>query len=438
MKFNHPMNCFSIFNKHFIDTDSDSSTEGEYGEVEVITSSDLILDRSKWEPLNNNAYDEEIVTYGTDLDQETRTIWIYSYKNKHLISDEDCLDNNQDKETQSANTSHTTDSSGEHTADKSTSFCRLGSPAPPAGIPRLDLSLVPTLSTVTEISERNVQTTPKEVNQPINRNIQKPTNNWFASESAKLEGAKSIRKQEKSTNIINWMGLSPRERRRVLKDNSTSDRWVGSRLNLADSNVEKHGDEIIHEVNQNDGVKVLVDVEVHADVNDKSDSKNVPEVKSPRTTKTNVPNTAAVNKIKYADEVCEEFQKDRGDHYVKLVVAPAIRLTPNKKKPPEITDPLETLESSNWIRESRDERVTNVYDYVLDAQELSPEARRERESAVDRAWMRNSISFLKPSQWTAFDPIAESPVSYHLSLGSIIEERQTWYKRFLNFFKCCK
>ncbi|CAH0687711.1 unnamed protein product [Spodoptera exigua] len=148
-----------IDDNHLINHQSDSSSDAD---LEIITSGDMLMEENHWDS-GKHHYKEEIITYDPDLDKEARTIWIYSFKNRHLLSEDDYDCENSEEE---------------RTKDRSTSGSRLGSPIPPAYIPRLNLSFGPTLSTVTEVSEPNKQMSASP-NPPYKspKNIfQKPTN----------------------------------------------------------------------------------------------------------------------------------------------------------------------------------------------------------------------------------------------------------------------
>lgn len=426
--YNRNVNCSGITSNDL--ANSDSSTDEEYGDVEVITTADVIMSgQNDWNQCDNNFYNEEIITYDADLDQETRTIWIYSFKNKHLLRDDDFKAVPSNK---SYSSSNSTDSGEEQT--NNTSY-RIGSPTPGTHIPRLDLTLVPTLSTVMEISERNIEPTPEKSIKSVkstSRKLKVHSNNWCVSESTK-ESGKPVDKNEKSTSIINWMSLSPRDRRRFLKDRRVSDTWVGPYLNLSEACADNKIEKVLQ---NNDGsensVKVQVDAQIHVDNEANGDSyKRTP--KSAKTAnKANTDDISSINKIKYADAANEKLPRDRGDNDMKLF-APAIHLTSAFRKS-DITQPMENLEGPEWIH-NRDEKETNVYDYVLEKSESILDTHDN--NTVDQLWMKNTVPFLKPSDWTKFKPIADSPVSYHLSLGSI-EERKTLFRRLINCLKCCK
>ncbi|CAB3244761.1 unnamed protein product [Arctia plantaginis] len=425
--YNRNVNCFGMTSNDLVS--SDNSSDGQYADVEVITTADVVMSGGNdWDQCSNNFYNEEIITYDTDLDQETRTIWIYSFKNKHLLRDDDFEEVPSDK---SCSSSNSTDSSGEQTNDTSR---RIGSPIPGTYIPRLDLTLVPRLSTVMEISERNIEPTPEKSIKSVkstSRKLKVHSNNWCVSETTK-EGGKRVGKHEKSTSIINWMSLSPRDRRRLLKHKSVSDSWVESFFNLSEEKDNKVGKVLQNDDDGEDGVKLQVDVEVHVDNEANGDTCQRKPNSAKNAVKANTDDMSSINKIKYADAANEELPRDRGDNNVKLV-APVIHLTSTLRKS-EITHPIENLESPEWIHE-RDEKETSVFDYVSEKSESILDT--DDNNIVDHLWMKNTVPFLKPSDWTKFKPIADSPVSYHLSLGSI-EERKTWFKRLINFLKCCK
>lgn len=437
-KLNHQGNCFTIINKHFIN--SDTSSEAEFADVEIITSNDIIMEPNNWDV--RRPYDEEIITYDPELDKETRTIWIYSFKNKHLLNEDEYGFANipPARETSSRSTSTSIESDEEQTMDKSTNVRRLGSPIPPSYIPRLNLSLGPTLSTVTEVSEPNKPLTPVGSNLSPENKFLKPKNSWFLNDIDKLDSGRSIRKHEKSTNIINWMGLSPREKRRRSKEQG--DKWEGSLLKLE----PLHNKEIIEDnelpsyvSGKDNALRLQVDVEVHVSVNEKS-----PEKKSsgtPNTTddnvKSNSDDISPINKIKHADDI-KECAKDRGDHDMKFENTQQVLF---HKIPDHLNDlnriydePIKNLSNATWEREAKFEKETGSYDYITNKMASI----LEEDNSGDTLWMKNNMPLLKPSQWNEYLPITESPFSLHLSLGSIIEEREPWFKRFIKYINCCK
>ncbi|XP_063539780.1 uncharacterized protein LOC134748877 [Cydia strobilella] len=145
---------------------------------------------ARWDGVDNEEY-----VFSSDLDQDKRTIWIYSLKNRRILSEDSYeLVNIRSRETISSEIDKELDTS------KST---RVSSPIPTTHIPRLDLSLGATLPNVTEVTEPKSSESLNRKYVPIR---QKPTNNWCVDNSEKAN-------KDNVTNIVNWMALSPRERR---------------------------------------------------------------------------------------------------------------------------------------------------------------------------------------------------------------------------------
>ncbi|XP_026745193.1 uncharacterized protein LOC113506551 [Trichoplusia ni] len=209
---NRQINCFTIINKHFVN--SDTSSEEEFADVEIITSNDIIM-----EPNN-----KEVMT---DLDKETRTIWIYSFKNKHLLSEDDYELTNIGGRELCSSTSSSIETDEELTKDKSTNVRRIGSPIPPAYIPRLNLA--PTLSTVTEVSEPIMKQASSNGSNKSSK-FQKPKNGWFLNESDKLDSGRSVSKRERAlTSSIGWRYRHARD---AEDQKNEEDRWEDTVLNL--------------------------------------------------------------------------------------------------------------------------------------------------------------------------------------------------------------
>lgn len=443
---NRQINCFTIINKHFVN--SDTSSEEEFADVEIITSNDIIM-----EPNN-----KEVMT---DLDKETRTIWIYSFKNKHLLSEDDYELTNIGGRELCSSTSSSIETDEELTKDKSTNVRRIGSPIPPAYIPRLNLA--PTLSTVTEVSEPIMKQASSNGSNKSSK-FQKPKNGWFLNESDKLDSGRSINKREKSTNIVNWMALSPRERRRRPKNEE--DRWEDTVLNLESPklvNVSAEEKQKADESPQDKPFRLQVDVDVHVSVNEKLPDKRSTGTPTSIdiTMKSKKEELSPLNKIKCLDTLLE-CVKDRGDHELKFennqqvlcntlipYVEPQGHLMFNHFDDPS-PQPLRT--SADWHRESQEEKVTADYNYETGKvhvhlpngntndhdSDYDHEHRLSHSHRVshDRTWEKNARPSLKPSAWYAYAPVRSS-LSLRLSMGSITPERLPWYKRFIKCI-CCK
>lgn len=464
---NHQVNCFTIINKHFIQSDSSSDAE-----LEIVTSNDMLMEGNQWDS-GNLPYKEEIITYDPDLDKEARTIWIYSFKNKHLLAEDDYECGKTAVRDISTSTSCSTENEEEEkTQEKSVNVSRLGSPIPPAYIPRLNLSFGPTLSTVTEVSEPNKQVSPNPSYKSPKSVLQKPINGWFKNETNKVDSARS-EKFEKSTNVINWMALSPREKRRRSKE--TGDKWVGNILKLETFRNEERLANKAQELttinsiqqdksHQENSFKLQVDVDVHVSVDDKTPDRR--SLGTPNggeiVLKSKVDDRSPINLLRRL-QIEASNTLDRGDHDMKLVqteVDPDIKLeepervdydiqfgqtqqvmcvTPREPHPlylrvhGPIDAPEENLkvDPDVWDREESEEKQTASYDYLTDKMKCAVKD-------PDDVWMKNNTPFLQPSEWNDYASLADSPLTIQMSINETEIKRKTWFKRaFKRIINCC-
>ncbi|KAJ8714662.1 hypothetical protein PYW07_002887 [Mythimna separata] len=438
---NHQVNCFTMINKNF--NNSGSSSEAD---IEVLNSDDLPMDPNNWEP-SKHAYEEEIITYDPELDKETRTVWIYSFKNKHLLADDYELDDIATRDMSFSSSSSSTERYDEKAKNISTNIRRLGSPIPPTYIPRLNLTLGPTLSTVSEVSEPNKQTSPNSSHKSPKTRFQKHKNTWVMTETEKLDTLKSSRKLDKSTNVINWMALSPREKRR--RSQQQSDKWVGELLKLDTLPIEERNQQRTEDSSgQDNNLRLKVDVDVHVNVNEKSTEKR----------SVGTPNSANVN-LKTCNKKCpiELLQRpplnmgdalDRGDHkqfgqtqQVLCVSGPSHiyqTMDFNEKYHMRVIGKLTVIEERQleidpvvWEREQTIEVETATYDYLTDKLKLAKED-------ADQEWLRNNAPFLVPSSWRDYEEITEPQIRLEMSNPILVRSRLPWYKRFLQKINCFK
>ncbi|CAK1542255.1 unnamed protein product [Leptosia nina] len=137
---NRQVNCFTIPNN--LRTPSTSSDDQE--DIEIIQCGDTIPKHDYWND-SQESYDE--VYFSRNLDTDKRTIWIYSFKNKRILAENDFLLTNIPSKNSS--TSSTDDLEFEPTKESNSG--RIATPIP--YIPRLNLNLTSTLPTVTEVLE---------------------------------------------------------------------------------------------------------------------------------------------------------------------------------------------------------------------------------------------------------------------------------------------
>lgn len=439
---NQQVNCFSIINRNFINSDTSSDAD-----IEIITSDDLTMEPNNWEAVKH-PYKEEILTYDPELDKEKRTIWIYSFKNKHLLAEEDCeLNDTATKDISFCSTSSSTEKDEERTKDNNTHMRRLGSPIPPTYIPKLNLALGPTLSTVSEVSEPNKQTSPNLSYKLPKTRFPKQRNSWFMTESNKTDTPTSGDRLEKSTNIVNWMALSPREKRR--RSDEHSDKWVRDLFRLETLPVEETKQQVQDESEQDRAIKLQVDVDVHLKVNEKT-----PEKRSIGT-----PNSANVilksnnNKKSPIALLCAPMALksdalDRGDHrkfdqtqQVLCFDSRPTHIYENidfhkdsiKYHQGEgvtlIEHPETKLDQEAFDLEEKLEVQTATYDFLAEKFECSKEN-------ADAVWLKKNAPFLAPAEWIKYADAADPPLTIELSIPNVASAPLPWYKRFFKSLNC--
>lgn len=440
---NHQVNCFTMINKNIISSDSSSDAD-----IDLITSVDLAMESNNWKT-DKHSCEKEIITYDPELDTETRTIWIYSFKNKQLLAEDDYeLNDTPTKDMSFYSTSSSTERDEEKTKDKSTNVSRLGSPIPPAYIPRLNLTMGPTLSTVSEVSEPNKQISPNPSYQSPKPRFQKQRNSWVTSEPEQLDPILS-RKFEKSTNVVNWMALSPREKRRISKEQVGD--WVQSLLNTEPPSFEKCSQQQTPRVvEQDNGLKLQVDVDVHVSVNEKTPKNR--SLGTPNsaniTLKSNPDKQSPIALLKYAPTDIKVDALDRGDHMkfgqnqqVLCVGGPHLYETMQfnetfyLRRIGDVTfvedRSFVEVNPEVWEREQKVEVETASYDYDTEKLKLAKEN-------ADRAWMKNNAPFLVPSSWADYADSADRSLSIQMSNHNVETIHVPWYKRFLNSINCFK
>lgn len=222
---NHQMNCFTILDKQYA-VISENSSEEDFGNIEIIDCDNLPPDYT----LNNCTRDADLVPYDIEADVEKRMVWIYSFKNKRLLSDNDFeLVNIPSQDLSMTQTS----------IENLPEFndlgrnCRVATPIPPTFVPRLNLTMTSTLPTVAEVIEPLEQMLSPDGTEEIPEDEvkRKPWNNWFYSENvtptSKNENCTGM---ERSSNVVDWMALSPREKRIRLHSSNLSDKPCKFRL----------------------------------------------------------------------------------------------------------------------------------------------------------------------------------------------------------------
>ncbi|XP_028157899.1 uncharacterized protein LOC114351056, partial [Ostrinia furnacalis] len=412
-KNNHPSNCFTIINKPF---NSDTSSD----EIEFIDRAD------NSDHMNGDMpYDSEIITFDQDADSNKRTIWIYSFRNKRILSDNDYeLVNIPSQDSTSSTSCSLENFCEEPNVTKNTR--RVASPIPATYVPRLNLSMATTLPTVTEITEPTRNNVPDESPKSINGPISKPINNWFDTNTTTNGFLNHVDKQDKSsnTNVVNWMSLSPRERRRRSRHTKFSPTCPSKLEALVEvPSAEPKSNDSLSENSHKIQIKAEINV-----VDEKV--KNVATVSSNR----NLPPSIKTDIIIVKD--MDDEGHEGGDFDKQLLQKPQIGIDVGRPKHSIITDPIEKLDSNNWIHEEKQNQSFTSESEVQELENTFIEHEDSKESASNKLWARN-MSLLKPVAWAEFLPITESVPSLHLTIDSE-SEKQTWLKRLGKCFRCFK
>ncbi|KAJ0175041.1 hypothetical protein K1T71_009182 [Dendrolimus kikuchii] len=420
---NHETNCFTIINKRILV--SETSSEDDRTDGENLKTSEF----AKQIDWCDNKYTEETTAYTDTDDIEKRTVWIYSFKNKNLLT-EDAFEfvNISVKDTGS---SSCTEDVEEPIVDANR--CRVGSPIPPVYIPKLNLC--PTLSTVTEITESAKPISSNDTESSVDEVPKQNPNNWFADENQSAR--RNSYNHEKSTNINNWMTLSHRERRRICLS-TNSDVFIEKK----DKTLQKAG----FSAKSNSSVVSRRDSEVtnvrDSQVHNVSRILDVSSILSPKS----VENNSTIINIDDDKIHSGTFEETIGKGDIKYKESdrmknrPSININPQVVDKKNITEPIENLESNNWIFAENVEKQTAAFNYELD--QVIPFSNNDdmtfrTSSASDRLWARN-MSLLKPAKWTEFLPITETVPSLTLSLSSTSYVEKSWARRFIQIFRCCK
>lgn len=530
---NHQMNCFTILDKHYTDISENSSAE-DFDNIEVIDCDNLPPGYT----LNNCTHEEDLVPYDMEADVEKRMVWIYSFKNKRLLSDNDFELVNIPSQDLSAAQSSIENLPELNDLDKN---FRAATPIPPTFVPRLNLTMTSTLPTVAEAIEPSEQLlSPKGGEEIPNEQVKrKPLNNWFYSENATpTSKEESCTGMEKSTNVVDWMALSPREKRRRLNSSSSranpckyhfpitcegnfnkenvnfeitnpfSDNYLYNggnekQTSSVEENRDTHKDKIVTSLQNNDAPKQKTATSKQkADTSVQKNNTPKRKIETPKQKTDNfkqkantsiqetdmlkrkidisiqktgspvrktctptkqVGNTLAqkiddvhlfrtvrsesstppasstrrelhYSKITTMEIVSDEQDtpEDRGD-YIKRpqTKRPHIRIIPHPGPGSAISNPIENLNSNDWITENSSE-VNN------DDREKAGRPKEYGDGVGNVIFMKH-MSLFKPAEWEAYLPITESVPSLCLSMNTDLENNsRSWLKRLYKFFLCCK
>ncbi|XP_013169963.1 PREDICTED: uncharacterized protein LOC106119485 [Papilio xuthus] len=371
---NNPLNCFTIINNEL--ADSDQTTSDNEDSMKIIQCGDVVLEDHK-----RSIYSNE-TNYNRNIDSK-RTIWIYSFKNRNLLTEE----------SENVSTEDSTSSSSFENNDYKE---RISTPIP-SFIPRLNFYVAATLPPVTEVIEPLHIATPNNIDKTETLVSKLQVTPQFSEQNSP-----ALNTAVPSQNIINWMALSPRERRRKIKTNLTDVIVNDCEINIASNkhtesnlplNIDKDLTYVIPKRNE-------VDNEITIDSN-------------------------------HDDNTIDE----KGDHrQIIQLKKPQILL---KTISPNITDPIEKLNGDEWIGSKDENKEENLDIDEKKIEEIQKPVNIIR-CAGDRLLNKN-MTLLKPVEWAQYLPITDSIPSLHLSLPSDInDEKKSWFKYIIKYFQCCK
>ncbi|KPI98357.1 hypothetical protein RR46_09573 [Papilio xuthus] len=294
---NNPLNCFTIINNEL--ADSDQTTSDNEDGMKITQCGDVVLEDHK-----RSIYSNE-TNYNRNIDSK-RTIWIYSFKNRNLLTEE----------SENVSTEDSTSSSSFENNDYKE---RISTPIP-SFIPRLNFYVAATLPPVTEVIEPLHIATPNNIDKTETLVSKLQVTPQFSEQTSP-----ALNTAVPSHNIINWMALSPRERRRKIKTNLTDVIVNDCEINIASNkhtesnlplNIDKDLTYVIPKRNE-------VDNEITMDSN-------------------------------HDDNTIDE----KGDHsQIIQLKKPQILL---KTISPNITDPIEKLNGDEWIGSEDENKEENL------------------------------------------------------------------------------
>ncbi|XP_059061545.1 uncharacterized protein LOC131854446 isoform X2 [Achroia grisella] len=402
---NGQINCFTIINKHLADC---SSTDSEIYNDDQNHNDTLHYECNG----NKNSSYDEVLTYDANMDTDKHTILIYSYKNHHLFSDTD-VEIMKISSKECSSTSSSIENIGDNTKDRIVNSSRIPTPIPETYVPRLNFSIPPSLPTVTEINE---STHPSNETLKSDCNLRKKiVNNWFTDIKICME-EKVIHNEEslEKSNILNWMALSPRQKRRTFKN-------TVSHAHLAQ--VSKKIPEITNKTKKNI---------------DYSDMES-----SIKQSSTYTAERILINEINNIENINLEryYVEDRGDHVEnKHLRKPHIKCCSSKYiKHSHITDPIEKLNSDNWILDDKLALKTKQNESNLESinvGNISSDKNSNEINGGSKLWI-NNMSLLKPAEWSEYIPIVDSVTSLNFSLEIDSLEDSSCFSRLFRCYRCC-
>ncbi|CAG9791002.1 unnamed protein product [Diatraea saccharalis] len=416
----HQNSCFTVLNKVF--NSSDSSLD----DVEVI-------EYSNTRDYNFNDCDRmhsgDILTLDEDGNKKS-TIWIYSIKNKRVLSENTSELVNVPSQESTSSTSRSLENYQEEQENyKRETPRRVGSPIPATYIPRLNL-LSPRLPTVTEVTEP-IRTLIKgssdssECYNPLSGH--KLINGWLGGENKTINitrNCKTYPKKSPTTDVGNQICPSPRERRRRYKHTNLNN------TNIATSPSEF---ETRRKFEESTNEKLsFKKIETTAEIN-LSDSKS--EERESFVAKTE-------------DVIINDGQKnDKSDHediYNESALRkPKIIIQKqNVNKIGKISDPIDKLDNNGWICEEKtdiyndDSKEQQLIDIETIINDQNVKLACPNNNAGNRLWARNTL-LLRPAEWNEYRSIANSIPSLAMSIATN-SNKHTWLCRLSDCFRCCK
>ncbi|CAH0674516.1 unnamed protein product [Chilo suppressalis] len=406
---NHHSNFFTVINKPF--GSSDSSLD-DLGITECTDAEDY-----RWNTCNTHIRDR------LSLDEnksKKSTIWIYSIKNKHLLSEKNTLELvNLPCHESTSSTSHSSENYCEDSDGDAKEIIRVGSPVPATYIPRLNL-LSPRLPTVTEVTEPD-KSICEETYIKNRIGSHKRINGWFEGEVNPRNGAGSDEKSG-DTSVSSHIFLSPRERRSRFKHTNPTKSAPGfesAKASFDDANREK-----------TNHVKIKTEAEINGISDNKVDERN-----------SFISEVIDKNKIFLSGVDINnkpDYEKEFANRRRPRIVIPT--KTPREIK--NISNPIERLDNNSWIyEENKDMQIDESKEFQLipienTVNSQNTELACPEDNAGNRLWARN-VSLLKPAEWKEYRAITNSIPSLQLSIDTE-SKTQTWFCRFITCFKCCK
>lgn len=488
----HQMNCFTILDKHYT-VISENSSEEDFGNIEVVDYDNLPPEYT----LNNCTCDADIpIPYDVEGDIEKRMVWIYSFKNKRLLSDNDFeLVNIPSQDL------GTTQTSVENLPElnKLDKNCRVATPIPPTFVPRLNLTMTSTLPTVAEAiepSEQMPEGTKEISNDEVKR---KPLNNWFYSENGTpTSKEENCTDMEKSSNVVDWMALSPREKRRRLKSNRGSPSKyqfpTSSKINSDKENVNFENTNPFSDYNLYNGAnerQTTTYEDTTGSPKQKSDAskqKNYTKKTITPERKTDTPkqkNDTSIQKTDTPKRKTYTPTKQTGNSNTKTDNVHLVRTVRSESSTPPSTSIRRELHYSQIttieIKSDQQDTPEDRGDYIKRPQSSRPQIRirpqpiprsaisnpienlnsngwiietstetnndnkektgwpKEHGDGIGNVIFMKHMSLFKPAEWEAYLPITESVPSLSISVNTDSETHsQSWLKRFQKIFPCCK